>query len=174
MRHAFSPCLLLVALGCGQPSPTGPVDVAPPAAQTHPQQKSRQVQSPAPGEATPATVKADPGPAVQADFLWSDYAENPIAGDRNYKGRRVRVTLYVDRIGQDERGMFVRLRAYDSSNYDTDAVACYCRPDQADTLQVLRPGRVVTAVGTCRGKVEDARFWKSTSVVLEDCELTVK
>lgn len=101
------------------------------------------------------------GEAVTARQLSGSYETNEVAADGYYKGRMLKISGRVERIGKDILDQrYILLRGSD----ELHGVQCVF-PDSADRqLAEVRPGTEAVIVGTCRGLA-------LLNVVVFDCRL---
>lgn len=117
------------------------------------------------GLLAPAERSTAPPPApalreVQAVELLSLYASNELAGDAEYKGKEIRITGIVGRVGNDILGTpYVTL----GSGRDLEVRQVQCMLDKASASIAARltPGQTITM----RGKVDGLMM----NVIVRSC-----
>ena len=114
---------------------------------------------------------ADSGPPIDANGAARMYEENEVAADRNWLGKRVRVTKRGVTVGRDGSGVaFVSSPLeYGGASTTRDGTGMAFYFDKADESGIAEikptwPPQAVTIEGVCRGK--RGRF-----VVVENCKV---
>lgn len=144
MRPTVVLLLATIALGCGQLAP----------------KPSPASQATVPGGDSPArpapspTPVADPGPAVEAEpfAVVGAYLDNPVGADAKYKGKKLRVKMLAEKIGQKDGGAY--LGCTDATGGAPTFVAFLADPADPN-VAALKPWQAVLVEGVCDGRVED-------------------
>ena len=96
---------------------------------------------------------------IDAKDLDSEYEENRVAADAEYKGKVLRVTGVISRIGHTLHG-----ERYLNLKTEFSYIRCYWSKKHKRDFTAMKPGKQVEIECECAGKVEGG-------LVLNDCFL---
>ena len=100
-------------------------------------------------------------PTFSAEYLVGSYTQNEVAADEAFKGKWLKVTGQVDRIGKDVLNTpYVTVKA---GNDPIRQVQCMFDQSQQGRLASLRPGQEVVISGKCSGLM--------MNVLVRECDL---
>ena len=166
MRAVLLAVLLVLAAGCGKR--------AEPTEATEPVRPGAAPNSDEPKGGAP---KDDGGPPIEADtaVIVKQYADNPLAADRDYLGKRLVFTTSAQVIGKSKGGeLFIGKNYVDSAVVEPSLLFIFPKSREGE-LAGLKKRDTVTIVGVCRGRVDDgiSRVFKGLEfhVRLDDCRL---
>lgn len=95
---------------------------------------------------------------VDYNVLYDEYKENEIAADQKYKGKKLKLTGQISRIGQDIINtpyIIIEVKTFDGIRLDF-------KSSEKEKLANLSTGQTITVIGKCKGKI-------ILDVNLEDC-----
>ena len=104
-----------------------------------------------PGSAKAPQIPQDEAIAISAGQLYQEYRNNEVAADLRYKGRLLKVTGIVDRVGEDILG-YPYIKIVDKEG-DWGGVICTYPKTESSRWLLARHNRgdTVTVTGICKG-----------------------
>jgi hypothetical protein len=146
--------VILIGCGFGGGSSSAPTQPPQQVAEQPTQQPPPTRPQPA---AAPQPLPAPTGPPVlveQTDLV-REYAENPVAADAKYKGKRLRVSGVISEIGRRSDGKPFIGSCSVAGPYPPNTIYLVSEKEAAETE---RGGAAIAVDGICRGRVEDGLF----------------
>jgi hypothetical protein len=147
--------------------------------------------APQPGPAAKEKQADDePPPSVSAYELWAMARDNALAAEEKFRGKPLRVTGTVGRVG-DDNGYYVGLMTVEGAGaLPTEQIArmsaqqkkwfnegyppnvlCFLAPSARQTAAPLKKGKVASIVGVYGGTKKDESVYKGYVVILKDCSV---
>ena len=112
-------------------------------------------------EATPTPEPKDEVIEVDYKKLHSDYMDNPISADKEYKGKLLKVTGNVDSIDREiSQATYI---TFNLDQFGLETIRMTFKRSEEDKVASLSKGQSVTVIGKCDGTLI------STTVALKDC-----
>ena len=113
-------------------------------------------------EATDDSGSTKPSLSVNAFQLVDDYKNNEVAADKQYKGKVLEVSGFIESIGKDLMDtMYVSLGG--GGEFEMRGVQCYFADSETDNLATLSKGQQITITGRCDGLMGN--------VLLKECAI---
>lgn len=104
---------------------------------------------------------------ISAKNLIKAYQENEINASNNYKGKYLKVTGYVDDVGQSDN-IFLSDSYYiyidDGNDYNFNDIRCSLNDESIEKAASFKPGDKIVIIGRCEG-------FSITSVDMYDCTI---
>ena len=114
-------------------------------------------------ESKPEESKQEEALEVTAQELLDAYDKNGVSADKQYKGKKLRVTGTVGSIANDILDKSYVTLENEEDEYALISVQCYFEEDQLDSIASLEEGDTVVLEGICEGS--------TINVMLKKCEL---
>lgn len=135
-------------------------------------------------------TKGKPVASLPATTLWSEYDDNPLKADLNYKDKWIEVTSVGKSVqiqGRNAAGFSIvaptsistrdynRLSPEEKKRFSegySPGVVCFIRPGwEPQFAQVLDDTQKIKIIGICKGRLPSADAYRSFAVYLDFCEL---
>ena len=90
---------------------------------------------------------------MSATQLWTEYDDNEVLADENYKGKILEVSGVIEDIAKDfSDDIYVDLKGNSAQYSSHQSVRCYFSDDHVKAASKLTKGQSLTVKGKCDGK----------------------